>query len=316
MRMFLSLPVVVLLLATVATAAAAAQSSAAGTPFITNNTERRMRREEEDVHKMMEQPHEETLILLDKKNDIKEERAHFKKTSCVWSELTHSIPIVNDGSVTLDYKLIRPTKPNAMLCGRLTVNISDEYYTKLLMNEATTVGWIGLAISPDEGVINDSIAIIGLLPTSSTANDDESRPKKNSVQMYEISRSEWRGIATPMLKQYQTLTETSITIQEHIYAGVSKRSAVMTFGKLLVDKQSDKDSWQLNGGDEQQAKEVSIKEHGLNYFIYKQGMTKTNELTTEENDSGSIPFNDANSKFTVFTKDFDDVITMVSFDTM
>jgi hypothetical protein len=37
-------------------------------------------------------------------------------------------------------------------------------------------------------------------------------------------------------------------------------------------------------------------------------------MTVENDDGGSssIPFNDANSKFTVFTKDFDDDISMVS----
>jgi hypothetical protein len=294
MRTFLSLPV--LLLATVATAAATAQSYiAAGTPFITNNTERRMR---------------------------KDERAHFEKeTLCDWSDFTNSIPIGNDGSVTLDYKLIRlPTKPNdVMLCGRLTVDMSDEYYE----STATTVGWMGIAISPEEGDMNDSIAIIGLLPTSSTAaNNDETedevgpRTKNGNVQMYDISRSEWRGVATPMNQKYQTLTDTSITIQEYLYAGVSKPYAVMTFGiPLLNDKQqTDKDDdWQPQLGNEQQ-QAVSIKEHGLNYLIFKQGITNTNELMTVENDDGgsSIPFNDANSKFTVFTKDFDDDITMVS----
>ena len=330
MRTFLSLPV--MLLATVATAAAAAQSSIAVAPFINTTVQRRMRREEEDVHKMInEPPHEETLIL-DKKNDVEEEREqkqHFEKTSCVWSDLTHSIPIVDDGSVTFDYELIRLTKPNAMLCGRLTVDISDEYYTNLLLNESTTtttttttVGWIGIAISPEEGVMNDSIAIIGLLPTTtSTSNDDhddDPKQKNSAVQMYEISRSEWRGIATPMIKKYQTLTETSITLKEYIYAGVSKRLAVMTFGILLDVKQNnEKEDLSLAGagGDEQQQqeeKEVSIKEHGMNYFIFKQGMT-TNELTT---DGGSIPFNDANSKFTIFTKDFDDDITVVSIITL
>jgi hypothetical protein len=294
---FLSLPVLLL-----ATAAATAQSYkvAGRTPFITNNTERRMR---------------------------KDERAHFeKKTLCDWSDyLTNSIPIGNDGSVTFDYKLIKLTnKPNdVMLCGRLTVAMSEEYYTKLVLNESTTttVGWMGIAISPDEGVMNDSIAIIGLLPTSSTTTDNEVGPpkQKNSVQMYDISRSEWRGVATPMNQKYQTiLTETSITIQEYIYAGVSKRSAVMTFGIPLLNndkQQTDKDDdWQPQLGNEQ-PQEVSIKEHGMNYFIFQQGITNTNELMTVENDGGgssSIPFNDANSKFTVFTKDFDDDITMVS----
>jgi hypothetical protein len=286
MRTFLSLTVLLL-----ATAAATAQSYiAAGTP-----AERRMRREE---------------------------RAH--KALCDWqSDLTNSISIGNDGSVTFDYKLIRlPTnKPNdVMLCGRLTVDMSNDYYTKLL-ESTTTVGWMGIAISPDEGVMNDSIAIIGLLPISSstTANNEVGLPKqKNSVQLYDISRSEWRGVATPMNQKYQTiLTETSITIQEYIYAGVSKRYAVMTFGIPLLnnDKQQiDKDDdWQQLGNEQQQ--EVSIKEHGMNYFIFQQGMTNTNELMTiEEDDDGSssIPFNDANSKFTVFTKDFDDDITMVS----
>ena len=307
MRTFLSLPV--MLLATVATAAAASQSSIAVAPFI-NTVQRRMRREEE-------------------KNDVEEERAQqqFEKTSCVWSDLTHSIPIVDDGSVTFDYELIRPTRPNAMLCGRLTVDISDEYYTNLLLNESTatrtTVGWIGIAISPEEGVINDSIAIIGLLPTTtSTSNDghnDGPKQKNSVVQMYEISRSEWRGIATPMIKKYQTLTETSITLKEYIYAGVSRRLAVMTFGILLDVKQNNEKEDLLlaaAGGDEQQQqeeKEVSIKEHGMNYFIFKQGMT-TNELTTEE--GGSIPFNDANSKYTIFTKDFDDDMTVVSIITL
>ena len=321
-----------MLLATVATAAAAAQASIAVAPFINTTVQRRMRREEEDVHKMIidQPPHEETLIL-DKKNDAEEERGqqHFEKTSCVWSDLTHSMPIVDDGSVTFDYELIRPTKPNAMLCGRLTVDISDEYYTNLLLNESTaitttTVGWIGIAISPEEGVINDSIAIIGLLPTTtSTSNDDRNdgpKQKNSVVQMYEISRSEWRGIATPMKKKYQTLTETSITLKEYIYAGVSKRLAVMTFGILLDVKQNNEKEDLLlaaAGGDEQQQqeeeKEVSIKEHGMNYFIFKQGMT-TNELTTE--DAGSIPFNDANYKYTIFTKDFDDDITVVSIITL
>ena len=289
MRTFLPLPVLLL-----ATAAAAAQSYiAAGTP-----AERRMRREE---------------------------RAH--KAFCDWqSDLSNSISIGNDGSVTFDYKLIRlPNKPNdVMLCGRLTVDMSEEYYTKLVLNESkTTVGWMGIAISPDEGVMNDSIAIMGLLPTSSsTTTDNEVGPpkQKNSVQMYDISRSEWRGVATPMNQKYQTiLTETSITIQEYIYAGVSKRSAVMTFGIPLLNndkQQTDKDDdWQPQLGNEQ-PQAVSIKEHGLNYFIFQQGITNTNELMTVENDDGggssSIPFNDANSKFTVFTKDFDDDITMVS----
>ena len=327
MRTFLSLPV--MLLATVATAAAASQSSIAVAPFI-NTVQRRMRRdEEEDVNKMIDQPPREETLILDKKNDVEEERAqqHFVKTSCVWSDLTHSIPIVDDGSVTFDYELIRPTRPNAMLCGRLTVDISDEYYTNLLLNESTatttTGGWIGIAISPEEGVINDSIAIIGLLPTTtSTSNDDRNdgpKQKNSVVQMYEISRSEWRGIATPMIKKYQTLTETSITLKEYIYAGVSKRLAVMTFGILLDVKQNNEKEDLLlaaAGGDEQQQqeeKEVSIKEHGMNYFIFKQGMT-TNELTTE--DAGSIPFNDANSKYTIFTKDFDDDITVVSIITL
>jgi hypothetical protein len=293
MRTFLCLTVLLL-----ATAAATVQSYiAAGTPFITNNTEERRMR--------------------------KDERAHFEKqTLCDWqSDLTNSISIGNDGSVTFDYKLIRlPTnKPNdVMLCGRLTVDMSEEYYTKLVLNESTTatVGWMGIAISPDDGVMNDSIAIIGLLPTSSTTTDNDVGPKQTNsvVQMYDISRSEWRGVATPMNQKYQTLVDTSITIQEYIYAGVSKRSAVMTFGiPLFNDKQQiDKDDWKLASGNEQQ---VPIKEHGMNYFIFQQGITNTNELMTVENDDGgssSIPFNDANSKFTVFTKDFDDDISMVS----
>jgi hypothetical protein len=284
-------------------------------------------------------------------------------SSCEYTDLAHSIDdVVDDGSVVMRYSLHPSTTRNSndgLLCVRLEVDMDD---IDIVVTNGGGDGdggggggrgtWIGLAISPD-GKMDGSRAIIGTLTVGSatTANDDDdggdireggvdvviadgdgadvAGSTVGSVMKYELGTSEWRGFASRMDENRQTLIDASIFIEEYDYrtdeqqrpdddvgddkitiviggddndideddivmTNAKGRRIVMTFGKLLIED----DGWDVY--------DLPIYERGNNHFLFARGRYGGN------GDGGANELGYHAVRAT-FVKDFDDDITDVSF---
>ncbi|KAL3811169.1 hypothetical protein ACHAXA_002733 [Cyclostephanos tholiformis] len=180
--------------------------------------------------------------------------------------------------------------------------------------------------------MDGSRAVIGILPGSKTAtdaNDDAvvdaavgaggvaSKGEESSVMKYELGTTEWRGMATRMVDDRQTLIDASIYIEEcnvelpptaetkddDVADNItSKTRIVMTFGKLLIED----DGWDTY--------DLPIYEIGNNYFLYARGKYGVSSGGGSSSGGGGggdgeLGYHTARA---MFVKDFDEDVTDVS----